>query len=143
MSNTIVFNTIVGHLLNFIHLKLQCFWFRYDTCLSILHIFLRFICSKNLKYGMHIMHYITHEQHERLIPFFKIKLWCPMIMDNTQIKWTKGEDIDFSYKRTVILSFSIQSCRSCYATQHLCQRSFHKIFVKFRNSKKKMYLKLF
>ena len=35
-------------------------------------------------------------------------------------------------------AFSIQSCRSCYATQHLCQRSFYKIFVKFRNSKKKM-----
>ena len=34
------------------------------------------------------------------------------------------------------LSFSIQSCRSCYATQHLCQCSFYKIFVKFRNSKK-------
>ena len=33
-------------------------------------------------------------------------------------------------------SFSIQSCRSCYATHHLCQRSFYKIFVKFRNSKK-------
>ena len=33
-------------------------------------------------------------------------------------------------------AFSIQSCRSCYATLHLCQRSFHKIFVKFRNSKK-------
>jgi hypothetical protein len=32
--------------------------------------------------------------------------------------------------------FSIQSCRSCYATQHLCQRSFYKIFSKFRNSKK-------
>jgi hypothetical protein len=32
--------------------------------------------------------------------------------------------------------FSIQSCRSCYATLHLCQRSFYKIFVKFRNSKK-------
>ena len=28
--------------------------------------------------------------------------------------------------------FSIQSCCSCYATQHLCQRSFYKIFVKFR-----------
>ena len=28
-------------------------------------------------------------------------------------------------------SLSIQSCRSCYATQHLCQRSFYKIFVKF------------
>jgi hypothetical protein len=28
-------------------------------------------------------------------------------------------------------------------TQHLCQRSFYKIFVKFKNSKKKMYLKLF
>ena len=35
-----------------------------------------------------------------------------------------------------VISFSIQSCRSCYATQHLCQRSFNKIFVKFRNSKK-------
>jgi hypothetical protein len=23
--------------------------------------------------------------------------------------------------------FSIQSCRSCYAAQHLCQRSFYKI----------------
>ena len=33
------------------------------------------------------------------------------------------------------VSFSIHSCRSCYATQHLCQRSFYKIFVKFRNSK--------
>ena len=33
------------------------------------------------------------------------------------------------------LTFSIQSCRSCYATQHLCQRSFYKIFVKFRHSK--------
>ena len=33
-------------------------------------------------------------------------------------------------------AFSIQSCRSCYATQHLCQRSFYKIFVKFINSKK-------
>ena len=31
--------------------------------------------------------------------------------------------------------FSIQSCRSCYAAQHLCQRSFYKIFVKFRTSK--------
>jgi hypothetical protein len=31
--------------------------------------------------------------------------------------------------------FSLQSCRSCYATPHLCQRSFYKIFVKFRNSK--------
>jgi hypothetical protein len=38
--------------------------------------------------------------------------------------------------------FSIQSCRSCYATLHLCQRPFYKIFVKFRNSKT-MYLKLF
>jgi hypothetical protein len=33
-------------------------------------------------------------------------------------------------------AFSIQSCRSCCATQHLCQRSFYKIFVKFRNNKK-------
>jgi hypothetical protein len=31
--------------------------------------------------------------------------------------------------------FSIQSCRSYYATLHLCQRPFYKIFVKFRNSK--------
>jgi hypothetical protein len=30
----------------------------------------------------------------------------------------------------------IQSCRSFYATLHLCQRPFYKIFVKFRNSKK-------
>ena len=34
------------------------------------------------------------------------------------------------------MAFSIQSCRSCYATQHLCQRSFYKTFVKFRNSQK-------
>ena len=34
-----------------------------------------------------------------------------------------------------VLSFSIQSCRSCYAAQHLYQRSFNKIFVKVRNSK--------
>ena len=34
------------------------------------------------------------------------------------------------------MPFSIQSCRSCYSTQHLCQRSFYKIFVKFRNSNK-------
>ena len=32
-------------------------------------------------------------------------------------------------------TFYIQSCRSYYATQHLCQRSFYKIFGKFRNSK--------
>ena len=37
---------------------------------------------------------------------------------------------------TYIVSFSIQSCRSCYATLRLCQRPFYKIFVKFRNSKK-------
>ena len=35
------------------------------------------------------------------------------------------------------ITFSIQSCRSCYnAPLHLCQCSFYKIFVKFRNSKK-------
>ena len=33
-------------------------------------------------------------------------------------------------------SFSIQSCRSCYSTQHLCQRSFYNIFVKFKTVKK-------
>jgi len=35
-------------------------------------------------------------------------------------------------------AFSIHSCRSCYATLHLCQLSFYcdKIFVKFRNSNK-------
>ena len=32
--------------------------------------------------------------------------------------------------------FSIQSRRSCYATLYLCQRSFYKILVKVRNSKK-------
>ena len=32
--------------------------------------------------------------------------------------------------------FSIQSCRSCYARIYLCQRSFYKILVKVRNSKK-------
>ena len=37
---------------------------------------------------------------------------------------------------TSIQAFSIQSCRTCYATLHLCQRPFNKIFVKFRNSKK-------
>ena len=35
-----------------------------------------------------------------------------------------------------VVSFSIQSCRSCYATQLLCQRPFYKILVEFRNSKK-------
>ena len=35
-----------------------------------------------------------------------------------------------------LISFSIQSCRSCYAPFHLCQRSFNKLFVKVRNSKK-------
>ena len=34
--------------------------------------------------------------------------------------------------------FSIQCCRSCYARLYLCQRPFYKIFVKFRNSKKKV-----
>jgi hypothetical protein len=43
---------------------------------------------------------------------------------------------------TGVITFSIQSCRTCYATQHLCQRSFYKIFVKFRNSKKKNVLKI-
>ena len=32
---------------------------------------------------------------------------------------------------TGVITFSIQSCRTCYATQHLCQRSFYKIFVKW------------
>jgi hypothetical protein len=36
----------------------------------------------------------------------------------------------------VHVPFSIQSCRSCDATLHLCQRPFYKIFVKLRNSKK-------
>jgi hypothetical protein len=31
-------------------------------------------------------------------------------------------------------AFSIQSRRSCYATLHLCQCPFYKIFVKFRNN---------
>jgi hypothetical protein len=39
------------------------------------------------------------------------------------------------------IAFSIQSCRSRYAPIYLRQRSFYKIFVKFRNSKK-LYLKL-
>ena len=38
--------------------------------------------------------------------------------------------------KTTIYPFSIQSCRFCYATQHLCQCSIYKLFVKFRNSKK-------
>ena len=39
--------------------------------------------------------------------------------------------------------FSIQSCRSRYAPLYLCQRSFYyKMFVKFRNSKKKNVLKI-
>ena len=33
-------------------------------------------------------------------------------------------------------SFSIQSCRSCYARLYLCQRPIYKILVKVRNSKK-------
>ena len=39
-----------------------------------------------------------------------------------------------------LTTFSIQSCRSYYATLHLCQRPFYHFFVKFWNSKK-MYLK--
>ena len=35
-----------------------------------------------------------------------------------------------------IFTFSIQSCRSCYARLYLCQRPFYKILVKVRNSKK-------
>ena len=33
------------------------------------------------------------------------------------------------------MSFSIQSCRSCYNRLHLCQRPFNKILVKVRNRK--------
>ena len=43
---------------------------------------------------------------------------------------------DHTKQYTDAITFSIQSCRSCYVTQHLCQRSFYKIFVIFRNSKK-------
>ena len=34
------------------------------------------------------------------------------------------------------MSFSIQSCRSCYASLYLCQTPILQDFVKFRNSKK-------
>jgi hypothetical protein len=40
------------------------------------------------------------------------------------------------YGRSSIKTFSIQSCHSYYATLHLCQCPFYKIFVKFWNSKK-------
>ena len=54
-------------------------------------------------------------------------------------KMNKKKSTGYKYDGNVfvawVLPFSIQSCRSCYATQHLCQRSFYKIFVKFRNSK--------
>jgi hypothetical protein len=33
-----------------------------------------------------------------------------------------------TFSSTCVPPFSIQSCRSCYTTQHLCQRSFFKIF---------------
>ena len=47
-----------------------------------------------------------------------------------------------SFRSSCMEPFSIQSCRSRYALgQHLCQHSFYKIFVKFRNSKT-MYLKI-
>jgi hypothetical protein len=42
----------------------------------------------------------------------------------------------YSYLIHVRHAFSIQSCRSCHATLHLCQRPPHKIPVKLRNSKK-------
>jgi hypothetical protein len=51
-------------------------------------------------------------------------------------------DFDFCNISSSCDTFSIQSCRSCYATLHLCQHPFYKIFVKFRNSKKNV-LKLF
>ena len=35
-----------------------------------------------------------------------------------------------------VFSFSIQSCRSCYARLYLCQRPIYKILAKVRNSKK-------
>ena len=54
------------------------------------------------------------------------------------------QDYSVFYNNLVrpVISFSIQSCRSCYATLHLCQRSFYKIFVKLRNNKKKNVLKI-
>ena len=42
----------------------------------------------------------------------------------------------YGFSVSYVSAFSIQSCRSCNATQHLCQRSSHKIFIKFINSKK-------
>ena len=46
--------------------------------------------------------------------------------------------VEYEYENyTPKLSFSIQSCRSCYARLYLCQRPFYKILVKVRNSKKK------
>ena len=37
------------------------------------------------------------------------------------------------------VTYSIQSCRSCYARLYLCQRPFYKICVKYRNSKIKKW----
>ena len=49
---------------------------------------------------------------------------------------TCGRTEAVSNKITRGNSFSIQSCRSCYARLYLCQRPFYKILVKVRNSKK-------
>ena len=61
-----------------------------------------------------------------------------------QKKYLRQPSIDFDFCNisSSCDTFSIQSCRSCYATLHLCQHPFYKIFVKFRNSKKNV-LKLF
>ena len=59
----------------------------------------------------------------------------PGIVETQQMDVLSTTQSQLSSSRQVVLPFSIQSCRSCYATQHLCQRSFYKIFVKFRNSK--------
>jgi hypothetical protein len=75
---------------------------------------------------------ILHELHDGLLVPGCIKLLTTDRSGGLLIELTLAGSIMFD----VAPSFSIQSCRSCYATQHLCQRPFYKILVQFRNSKK-------
>ena len=65
--------------------------------------------------------------------FFHQKYWQP------RYSWNIVESVIKHHNPWMFrysASFSIQGCRSRCAPLYLCQRSFYKIFVKFRNSKK-------
>ena len=53
------------------------------------------------------------------------------IYSTSFIKFIGWWNIFHKFLLTCKCPFSIQSCRSYYATQHLCQRSLHKIFVNY------------